>query len=42
MGGTTWRGRRLMRIAVSNHRTTADDVDASVAAVLRAVRSVDA
>lgn len=37
MGGTTWRGRRLMRIAVSNHLTTTADVDASVAAVLRAV-----
>lgn len=40
MGGTTWRGRRLMRIAVSNHLTTSDDVDASVAAVLRAVSEV--
>src|SRR5690606_7998257 len=38
MGGTTWRGRRLMRIAVSNYLTSTDDVDASVAAVLRAVR----
>lgn len=40
MGGTTWRGRRLMRIAVSNHLTTSEDVDASVAAVLRAVSEV--
>ncbi|GAA1161239.1 pyridoxal phosphate-dependent decarboxylase family protein [Ornithinicoccus hortensis] len=38
MGGTTWRGRRLMRIAVSNHLTTEADVDASVEAVLRAAR----
>src|SRR5690606_7044937 len=38
MGGTTWRGRRLMRIAVSNYPTTTDHVDASVAAHLRAVR----
>jgi glutamate/tyrosine decarboxylase-like PLP-dependent enzyme len=37
MGGTTWRGRRYMRIAVSNATTTEDDVDRSVAAVLRAV-----
>ncbi|TWF82000.1 glutamate/tyrosine decarboxylase-like PLP-dependent enzyme [Pseudonocardia hierapolitana] len=37
MGGTTWRGRRYMRIAVSNAMTTEDDVDRSVAAVLRAV-----
>jgi glutamate/tyrosine decarboxylase-like PLP-dependent enzyme len=40
MGGTTWRGRRLMRIAVSNHLTTRADVDLSVAAVLRAARLV--
>lgn len=37
MGGTTWRGRRLMRIAVSNHLTTTEDVDVSVSAILRAV-----
>jgi glutamate/tyrosine decarboxylase-like PLP-dependent enzyme len=36
MGGTTWRGRRYMRIAVSNAATTEEDVDRSVAAVLRA------
>lgn len=42
MGGTTWRGRRLMRIAVSNHLTTEADVDASVAAVRRAVRDLPA
>ena len=36
MGGTTWRGRRLMRISVSNWSTTQDDVDQSVAAILRA------
>jgi glutamate/tyrosine decarboxylase-like PLP-dependent enzyme len=40
MGGTTWRGRRYMRIAVSNATTTEDDVDRSVAAVLRAVGTV--
>lgn len=36
MGGTTWRGRRYMRISVSNADTTESDVDRSVAAVLRA------
>lgn len=36
LGGTTWRGRRWMRISVCNHTTTAEDVDASAAAVLRA------
>ncbi len=34
MGGTTWRGRRLMRISVSNWSTTDADVDRSVAAIL--------
>ena len=29
MGGTTWHGRRLMRISVSNWSTTDDDVDRS-------------
>jgi len=33
MGGTTWRGRRLMRIAVSNWTTTEADVDRSVEAI---------
>jgi aromatic-L-amino-acid decarboxylase len=32
-GGTTWRGRRAMRISVTNWRTTADDVDRVVNAV---------
>ncbi|MBY8870587.1 aminotransferase class V-fold PLP-dependent enzyme [Micromonospora sp. PLK6-60] len=35
VGGTTWRGRRLMRIAVSNATTTEADVDRSVAALTR-------
>jgi glutamate/tyrosine decarboxylase-like PLP-dependent enzyme len=38
MGGTTWHGQRLMRISVSNWTTTPDDVDASVAAIVRAMR----
>ena len=38
MGGTTWRGRRYMRISVSNHSTTEADVDRSVEAVLRSWR----
>jgi glutamate/tyrosine decarboxylase-like PLP-dependent enzyme len=33
--GTTWRGRSLMRISVSNWQTDADDVDRSVTAILR-------
>jgi glutamate/tyrosine decarboxylase-like PLP-dependent enzyme len=37
MGATTWHGRRLMRISVSNWRTTEADVDRSVAAIRAAV-----
>ncbi|HEX7277136.1 MAG TPA: pyridoxal-dependent decarboxylase, partial [Acidimicrobiales bacterium] len=37
MGSTTWHGRRLMRISVSSWRTTADDVDRSVAAIQAAI-----
>ena len=40
MGGTTWRGRRLMRISVSNWSTTEADVDRSVAAILRIADTV--
>ena len=38
IGGTTWRGQRLIRISVSNWTTTRDDVDRSVTAILRAAR----
>jgi glutamate/tyrosine decarboxylase-like PLP-dependent enzyme len=38
MGATTWRGLRLMRISVSSWRTSAADVDRSVAAISKAVR----
>jgi glutamate/tyrosine decarboxylase-like PLP-dependent enzyme len=36
LGGTTWQGKVAMRISVSNWSTTTDDVDRSVAAILRA------
>ncbi|WP_328996040.1 pyridoxal-dependent decarboxylase [Kribbella sp. NBC_01245] len=36
MGGTTWHGRRYMRISVSNYLTTAADVDLSVEAITAA------
>lgn len=39
MGGTVWRGQRLMRISVSGWRTTAADVDRCAEAVLAAFRS---
>jgi glutamate/tyrosine decarboxylase-like PLP-dependent enzyme len=35
MGGTTWRGKRYMRLSVSSWRTTEDDIDRSAAAILR-------
>jgi glutamate/tyrosine decarboxylase-like PLP-dependent enzyme len=41
MGDTTWHGRRLMRISVSNWRTTEDDVDRSVAAILDAASKIE-
>jgi glutamate/tyrosine decarboxylase-like PLP-dependent enzyme len=36
--GTTWHGRRAMRISVCNWNTTDDDVDRSAAAIVRAYR----
>jgi glutamate/tyrosine decarboxylase-like PLP-dependent enzyme len=36
MGPTTWRGRRAMRISVSNWATTLSDVDRSCDAILAA------
>lgn len=36
MGGTTWKGRRFMRISVSSWRTTEQDVDLSVRAIVNA------
>jgi glutamate/tyrosine decarboxylase-like PLP-dependent enzyme len=35
MGGTVWKGRRCMRISVSNARTSLTDVEASVDAIRR-------
>jgi glutamate/tyrosine decarboxylase-like PLP-dependent enzyme len=39
MGGTTWRGKRLMRISVSNWTTTESDIDRSIAAIDRILRA---
>jgi glutamate/tyrosine decarboxylase-like PLP-dependent enzyme len=36
LGGTDWNGEYAMRVSVSNWRTTEDDVDRSVAAILAA------
>jgi glutamate/tyrosine decarboxylase-like PLP-dependent enzyme len=37
-GGTTWRGRRAMRVSVSCWRTTSDDVSRTVRAVKKVLR----
>lgn len=39
-GGTEWRGRAAMRISVSSWATTDDDVERSLAAMLRVAREV--
>jgi hypothetical protein len=38
-GPTTWRGRRAMRISVSNWSTAESDIDRSAQAVIRAASS---
>jgi glutamate/tyrosine decarboxylase-like PLP-dependent enzyme len=40
LGATTWRGERLMRVAVSNWSTTHEDIERSAAAILRCAESV--
>jgi glutamate/tyrosine decarboxylase-like PLP-dependent enzyme len=37
LGGTSWHGMRAIRISVSNWSTTADDIDRSAAAILKAI-----
>jgi hypothetical protein len=41
MGGTTWEGRRAIRVSVSNWQTSEDDVERTVAA-FTAARSATA
>lgn len=36
VGGTTWKGKRLIRISIANWTTTDSDIDASADAILRA------
>ena len=38
-GGTVWQGKTAMRISVVGHGTTEEDIDESVAAVVRIVRN---
>jgi glutamate/tyrosine decarboxylase-like PLP-dependent enzyme len=40
VGGSSWQGRRVMRISVSNWATTVADVDRSVGAIRDAMRAV--
>jgi glutamate/tyrosine decarboxylase-like PLP-dependent enzyme len=40
LGGTTWRGERLMRISISNWMTTPGDVDRSADAILRIAAAI--
>lgn len=40
MSGTTWHGRKAMRISVSSWATTTEDVERSVAAILRVAEQV--
>jgi len=37
LGGTTWRGRRHVRLSICNYRTSEADIDLSAAAICRAV-----
>ena len=39
LSGTTWQGLGAMRISISNWRTTVDDVERSVDAILRCART---
>lgn len=39
-GGTVWQGKTAMRISISSWATTADDVEQSLAAMIRAAKSV--
>ena len=40
-GGTTWQGRRAMRLSVSSTTTTPADIDVAAAAILEAWRSTN-
>ena len=42
LGGTVWQGRAAMRIAVSSHATTQEDVRLTVSAILAAWRACGA
>lgn len=37
LGGTSWRGERLLRVAVSNWSTSEEDIDSTIEAIERAI-----
>ncbi|NTV38888.1 MAG: hypothetical protein HGA51_02880 [Demequinaceae bacterium] len=39
-GASTWKGRRIMRLSVSDASTTTDDIDASVVAIVECWQAV--
>ena len=39
-GASTWKGRRILRLSVSDAATTSDDVEASVLAIIACWESV--
>ena len=40
-GGSTWRGRRVMRVSVCNWITSENDLERAIAAVRAALASAD-
>jgi glutamate/tyrosine decarboxylase-like PLP-dependent enzyme len=40
LGGTTWHGRYVLRVSISNWATTDDDVDRSAAAIVLAAQTI--
>ena len=42
LGGTTWKGRYVLRVSVSNWATTDDDIDRSADAIVAAAHAVTA
>jgi hypothetical protein len=39
-GGTTWHGRAAMRVSVSSWATTEEDVERSLAAIVRVAKGI--
>jgi glutamate/tyrosine decarboxylase-like PLP-dependent enzyme len=39
LGGTTWRGRRAMRVSICNWATSSDDIERSARSIIAATRS---